>query len=380
MNIVRLKKLLYDEVAKCTRCGFCLPHCPTFAVRRTEPYTPRGRNAITRAVIEGRLELSDELSAAIFSCLGCGACVEACFPSIETVEAVTADRECLATAKLHPKMLDGLVESINEYGNISADENEERGEWRELIKGAGEDAFEKDRAEYAYFVGCVASFFPLAQKIPANLAQIMDRAGLDFTILGGEEWCCGFPLLGAGRPDKMNDLRKNNLDKIKALGAKRVIFSCPSCYHTWKKLYQTEVDLIHSSQLLAELSAEGRMEFKEVPLKVTYHDPCDLGRSSGVYEEPRQVLRAIPGLELIEMGANRALANCCGGGGNVEMVDPDLAAAVARRRIDEALATGAEVVVSSCQQCLRTMTTQVVRQEKDLKVMDLTEILMMALA
>ena len=380
MNVVRLKKLLYDEVAKCTRCGFCLPHCPTYAVRRTESYTARGRNAITRAVIEGRLELSDELNEAIFSCLGCGACIEACFPSIETVEAVTADRECLATAKLHPKILDGLAESISKHGNISAEENEERGEWRELIKGAAEDAFEKDRADYVYFVGCVASFFPLAQKIPANLAQIMDRAGLDFTILGGEEWCCGFPLLGAGMPDKLDDLRKHNLDKIKALGAKRVVFSCPSCYHTWRHMYQAEVELIHSSQLLAELSAQGRMEFKEVPLKVTYHDPCDLGRNSGVYEEPRQVLRAIPGLELIEMAANRALANCCGGGGNVEMVDPDLAAAVARRRIDEALATGAEAVVSSCQQCLRTMTTQVVRQEKDLKVMDLTEVLMMALA
>jgi heterodisulfide reductase subunit D len=111
-------------------------------------------------------------------------------------------------------------------------------------------------------------------------------------------------------------------------------------------------------------------------MKVTYHDPCDLARNSGVYDEPRRVLAAVPGLELVEMPTARELANCCGGGGNVEMVDPDLAAAVARRRVDEALSTGAEAIVTSCQQCLRTLATRVRRDGVDLKVMDLTDVLL----
>ena len=380
MNLVRLKKLMYEEVAKCTRCGFCLPNCPTYAVMRSEAYTARGRNAITRAVIEERLPLTTELAQAVFSCLGCGACTQACFPSIETSRAVWADRECLTEAKLHPKILEGLAESLNEYRNISQDEQEERGEWRELIKGAPEDAFEKDRAEIIYFVGCVASFFPMAQKIPANLAQVMEGAGLDFTILGGREWCCGFPLLGAGKPGEAQALIEHNQEKVRSVGAKKVVFSCPSCFHTWKTHYDTEAQLVHASQLLADLARAGKLDLKPLNLKVTYHDPCDLGRNSGVYEEPRQVLAAIPGLELKEMAANRALANCCGGGGNVEMVNPDLAAAVADRKMEEVMATGAEAVVTSCQQCYRTMATRVRRRNLDIKVLDLTDVIMMSLA
>ena len=379
MNVAKLKKLLYEEVAKCTRCGFCLPNCPTYTVKRTEAYTARGRNAVTRALIEGRLELTPELAKAVYSCLGCGACTVACFPSIKTAEAITADRECMVEAKLHPQILEKLLESLNEYQNISGEDQEERGDWRELIRGAPEDAFEKDKAEYVYFVGCVASFFPLAQGIPAKMAQLMDRAGLDFAILGGEEWCCGFPLVGAGMAEEMVRLREHNQAKVQALGAKKAVFSCPSCFHTWSHFYETKAELLHSSQLLAELLKDGRLELSPVRMTVTYHDPCDLGRNSGVYEEPRQVLAAIPGLELVELPNNRSLTNCCGGGGNVEMVDPDLAAAVAAKKVEEIMSTGAEAVVSSCQQCLRTILTSVRRQKLDLKVYDLTDIVMMSL-
>jgi len=379
VNLVKLRKLFYEEVAKCTRCGFCLPNCPTYAVQRTEASTPRGRNALTRAVIEGQLEPSAEIAASIFSCFGCGACTQACFPAVKTRDLVTADRELLVKAEFHPKIMARLAESLNEYNNISGEDNEERGDWRELIKGLPEGAFEKDRAEAVYFVGCVASFFPLAQRIPAHAAQVMDRAGLDFAILGGREWCCGFPLLGAGQPEKMGRLIEHNLDKVAELKARRAVFSCPSCLHTWKNLYRTDLELLHWSQVVAELIDSGRLKLKRLEMKVTYHDPCDLGRNSGIYEAPRQVIRAIPGLEFVEMTPNRALSLCCGGGGNVEMVDPELSAAVARLKIDQIQATGAEAVVSACQQCLRTIATQVRRQGLDLQVLDLADLVALAL-
>lgn len=381
MNIAKLSKLLYDEVAKCTRCGFCLPDCPTYAVKRQETYTARGRNAITRAVIEGRLELTADLAKALFTCLGCGACTVACFPSVKTRDAVWADRAVLAGAKLHPAIMDRLSESLNEYHNISEDDQEDRDEWREYLDEIPEEVLDKEKAEVVYFVGCVSSFFPMAQRIPADFATVLYKAGVDFTVLGGEEWCCGFPLIGAGMPDKAEDLKRHNLEKLADTGAKQVVFACPSCFHTWQHLYQCEAEQLHASQLLWRLVQEGRLKFKELDLKVTYHDPCDLGRNSGVYEEPRQVIQAIPGIEFVELPHNRAGSICCGGGGNVEMVDPELSAAIAQRKIDEILSTGAEAVVSSCQQCLRTIQTRATRSGvKDLKVLDLIQLVKMALA
>ena len=379
MNIVQLKKLQYEEVAKCTRCGFCLPNCPTYGVRRTEAFTARGRNAITRAIIEGRLELSSELAQAIFSCLGCGACTKACFPAVNTRDAVLADRACLTEIEAHPKILEKLGDMLNEYRNISEDDNEDRSEWREYLKDVPEEVLEKDRADIVYFVGCVASFFPMAQKIPADFASIMHRGGLDFTILGGEEWCCGFPLLGAGMPGRVTELKNHNLEKLKSVGARKAVFSCPSCLHTWKHFYDADVELVHASQLVMDLVKQGKLDLRPLGLKVTYHDPCDLGRNTGIFEEPREVIKSIPGIEFVELPNNRNMSVCCGGGGNVEMVDPDLSAAVAQRKMEEILSTGADTVVSSCQQCLRTIATRARRENINLNVLDLTQLVMKSL-
>jgi len=379
MNITQLRKLSYDEVVKCNRCGFCLPNCPIYRVRKVESASPRGRNAITRAVIEERLVWSPEIEKSIFTCLGCGACTAACFPSLKTKDVVFQDRECLVDEGLYPKIADRLAKSVEEKYNISDEDNEERDEWREFLKDVPEHVFEKERAEVIYFVGCVASFFPLVQKIPVTMAQIMERAQVDFAILGGEEWCCGYPLIGAGMGDKINALKEHNLEKVNELGAKKIIFTCPSCYHTWKTLYQPEMEILPSSELLEQLILEKKIPLKEISTTVTYHDPCDLGRNSGIFESPRRVLQSIPGIELVEMPNNRQLTNCCGGGGNLEMVDPDLAAEVAQMKIEEILETGAKMVVTSCQQCVRTIATRARRQKIDLVVKDLTELVAQAM-
>lgn len=374
MNIIQMRKLSYEEVAKCNKCGFCLPNCPIYIIEHKESATPRGRNAITRAVIEGRLEWSPEIEKSIFSCLGCGACTAACFPKVETKELVFRDRECLVGEGIYPKIADHLAKTLDGVHNISDDDNEERGEWQELIKDLPENAFEKEHAEVIFFVGCVSSFFPMVQKIPVNMARIMERAGVDFTILGGEEWCCGFPLIGAGMPDKMQALMEHNLKKVQEVGAKTIVFTCPSCYHTWKHLYKTDVKLCHASQMLEQLINDECISLKEMNTTVTYHDPCDLGRNSGIFESPREVLKAIPGIRLVELPNNRQLSTCCGGGGNLEMVNPELSAKVAQRKVEEVLKSGADMVVSSCQQCLRTIFTRARRQKIDLVVKDLTEI------
>jgi heterodisulfide reductase subunit D len=336
-------------------------------------------NAITRAVIEGDLAWSPEIEKSIFSCLGCGACTVACFPSLKTKDVVFRDRECLFHEGIYPKIVDRLTRYIAENHNISDEGNEERGDWQEFLKDLPKGNLEKDRAEVVYFVGCVSSFFPMAQKIPANMTQIMKRGGVDFTILGGEEWCCGYPLIGAGVPEKTKALMDHNLEKVKGVGAKKIVFTCPSCYHTWKTFYKPDVDILSSSELLQHLLLEHLISFKEINATVTYHDPCDLGRNTGVFEPPREVLKAIPGIRLVELPNNRQMSMCCGGGGNLEMVDPELSGRVAQIKIEEILKTGADMVVSSCQQCLRTISTRARRQKIDLVVKDLTDLVIEAL-
>ncbi|UCF56659.1 MAG: (Fe-S)-binding protein [Deltaproteobacteria bacterium] len=374
MNITQLRRLSYDEVVKCNRCGFCLPNCPIYKVQGVESASPRGRNAITRAVIEGRLPWGPEIERSVFSCLGCGACTAACFPSLKTKEVVFQDRECLVSEGLYPKIADTLARYVEENYNISNEDNGERDEWRELLKNVPEHVFEKEHAEVIYFVGCVASFFPLVQKIPVNMAGIMERAEVDFTILGGEEWCCGYPLIGAGMREKIKALMDHNLEKVRELGAKKIVFTCPSCYRTWKTFYQPEIDMLTSSELLEYLLSQRKIPVKKINATVTYHDPCDLGRNSGIFDAPRAVLKSIPGIRLVELPNNRQLTMCCGGGGNLEMVDADLSGQVAKMKIEEILKTGADMVVTSCQQCVRTISTRARRQKIDLVVKDLTEL------
>jgi len=257
--------------------------------------------------------------------------------------------------------------------NVSGDENEGRAEWLEFLDELPDHQYQKEKAEVAFFVGCVASFFPLVQKIPLAFVGILNKAEVDFTLLGGEEWCCGFPLIGAGMKKEAEVLMQHNLEIVKEKGVKGLVFVCPSCYHTWMEEYRTEVKIFHSTQFIKKLIDEGKVTFREKKGRVTYHDPCDLGRASGVYEAPREILRAIPGVELVEMAENREQCKCCGGGGNLEMVDPELSAALAQEKINQIQATGADTVITACQQCVRTILTTARRKEIPINAMDITE-------
>jgi heterodisulfide reductase subunit D len=393
IDISKLSSRHLLEIDACTRCGECLNSCPVYAEREDEGLNPRGKIQNLKRFIRGQYglwarifgpkKLNEEdiiaLSEKIFRCTLCGACDVACPVVINPKDLSIAIREIMVEMGHYPKAAENLKKNLLSDHNISADDNEDRAEWVEDLGEIPEHGFQKDRAEVVYFVGCVSSFFPMVQKIPQNFVQIMDKGGVDFTILGEGEWCCGFPLIGAGMSRELEKLKVHNLDEIKEVGAKSVVFSCPSCYRTWKELYDTNVELLHSSHLLERLIKEKKIPLKELNLTVTYHDPCDLGRNSGVYEPPREVLRMIPGVKLVELENNREKTVCCGGGGNVEMVDPELSAGIAQKKIDEIQNTGADIIVTSCQQCVRTISTRARKQGIKLKVMDLTEIVMMAM-
>lgn len=368
------------EFEQCIKCGLCLATCPVCKELLLEKYTPRGKVQLARFYQHGDLALSDHYRDIFARCLLCGACAATCPSGVELTKLFLGMRGEIAKDRgLQPSM-EKVAEFLLNNHNISDEDNEDRGEWTEFLKDLPEHGYQKDRAEVAFFVGCVASLFPMVQKIPQNLVQIMDAAGTDFAILGGEEWCCGFPLIGAGVPEKAEEMMAHNLDKVKALGVEKVVFSCPSCYRTWKEYYHTDLELLHDTEYIDGLIKDGYITLGELTGTVTYHDPCDLGRHGGIYEAPREILRSIPGIELVELENNRARSVCCGGGGNVEMADPDLSASVAQKKIDEIQRTGADMVVTSCQQCVRTITTRARRQKVDLKVCDITDLVLKSIS
>jgi len=371
---------LAEEFDQCIKCGLCLASCPVCKELLLEKYSPRGKIQLARYYSRGDLDLSDHYREIFAKCLLCGACSVTCPSGVDLKKVFVSMREQIANKKgLHPSM-ENLVKSLSAQHNISAEDNEERGEWRDLIKDVPSHMYEKQKAEAVYFVGCVASFFPMVQGIPKNLVQIFDAAGVDFAILGGEEWCCGFPLIGAGVPERMQELMVHNLEKVRALGAKKIIFSCPSCYQTWMEHYETDLEVFHATQFLEKMIGEGTIPLRETKTTVTYHDPCDLGRNRGVYDAPRNILRAVPGLTLVELEKNHAQSICCGGGGNLEMADANLSRKVAQKKIEEIQRTGAKTVVTSCQQCVRTIKSRARTQKIDLNVMDITELVLQAMS
>jgi len=369
-----------NEFDQCIKCGLCLANCPVCKVLLLEKYTPRGKVQLAKRYAAGDLEISEHYRDIFAKCLLCGACTETCPSGVDQKKVFIAMREEIVKKQgLHPNVK-AAVDSLLDNHNISNEDNEERGDWRDDIRNLPEHRYEKERADVAYFVGCVASFFPMVQSIPRNMVRILESAGVDFSILAGEEWCCGFPLIGAGMPGEMKVLIDHNLEKVKALGAKEVVFSCPSCYRTWKEYYPTDLKLSHSTEFIERLIKEGSIRLGNLNETVTYHDPCDLGRNAGVFDPPREILRAIPGLTFVELASNRNQSICCGGGGNLEMADAALSSRVAQKKIEEVRQTGAGTVVTACQQCVRTIKGKVRREKLDLGVEDITDIVLRSMS
>ncbi len=371
--------------ASCIRCGLCLATCPTYRVTLRETDSPRGRLALLRALGEGRLEASPEMAARFYQCLLCASCNNICPSGVELEEILQAARDDMSHHKLQPEALSRLAQIINDRHNISGDDNSNRLMWTANMEQQPTGTQPHETAEVVYFVGCVGSLFPRSYRLPQTMAQLMERAGLDYALLGGEEWCCGYPLLINGQLDQAMDLIRHNLAQVQAYQAKKVVFTCPSCLHIWHRIYrdvaggELPFELLHATELLASMVDEGRLKFRALPAqRVTYHDPCDLGRKEKIFDAPRRVLAAIPGVELVEMRDNRASSHCCGGGGNLETFDAALSQAVSDRRLEQAQEVEAQIIASACQQCERTLTEAARRNRVRVKVVDVAELALQA--
>lgn len=386
-----IKQLL--EMSACTNCQVCADVCPAVTASQdgalSATYRMKGLNRILRSRTglfrklfrkkEPSADAWNQFSNTVFRCTLCGNCEEVCPVGIHLRELWLSLRHDLVDSSYYPPKIDMIRDNLDESHNVFAEDNEERGDWVEDMRNAPDHGYIKAKAEVVYFTGCVAAYFPLAQKIPMALAEILEFSGVDFTLMGEQEWCCGFPLLGAGLKDMLPEFIDHNLAAVRAKGAKKVVFACPSCYQMWREYYPQQFEIAHVTQFLLKRVREGKIPLKELPLIVTYHDPCDLGRGARVFDAPRELIQSIPGVKFVELSENREACKCCGGGGNLEMIDAGLSKEIARQKIEAVMDTGAQAVITSCQQCVRTMAAFVKRNKVPIEVLDITQLVQRAL-
>ena len=366
-----------EKLKTCIQCGSCSATCPGTG---KNPYTHR---QFWRLVQLGDAERVLE-EQNYWNCTTCALCEERCPRGIPLSKIIVKMRENYTAKKGAPKNMAAVAKMIGENRNINGDPAENRMLWTDNMgeeKQAVLDAMKKEQAEVLYFVGCVSSLFPQAYKIPQAMSTLLLKAGVDLGFFGTDEWCCGYPFYGAGIGENaIREYAEHTYEIIKAKGAKTVVFSCPTCLFTFEHFYMKlvpgfkDIELIHYTDYLPKLIKEGKLKFKEDETVVTYHDPCDLGRKSGVTEPPRELIK-LSGATLKEMRFNRSEGKCCGGGGNLEMLNPELVNETAAMRVTEALETGASCLVTACQQCKRTLQGGARKLRARIKVYDLLEFL-----
>jgi heterodisulfide reductase subunit D len=371
----------WRKMLTCIQCGSCSVSCPAGQLM---DYAPR---ELWRLL---RLGMRDEVinSRTFWLCTQCDACTVRCPRGIITSEAMlNLRRWAIAQGLELPPVLTQLREAVQTTHNILHEDNESRLIWSENLEPVPAQLrdLKRGRAEVLLFAGCVGAMYPMAYSIPQSFVQILEQAGLTYTNLGGQEWCCGYPLYGAGLEEEMAELARHNIERARELQPECLVATCPSCYHTWKHLYprysadELGFEVLHASELLARLIEEGRIKLNELDWVVTYHDPCDLGRKGGVFDAPRSIIKAIPGLTFREMRNNRENALCCGGGGDVAMWEAEVTADIAERRIEQAQATGATALISACQQCKRTLLQAARKTKTRMRVLDVTELVWQAM-
>jgi Fe-S oxidoreductase len=296
---------------------------------------------------------------------------------VGTIEASVSLRRIAWEAGVSPAPIHTVNVSLGGEGNPLREARDRRADW---AKGLPVKPF-TEGTEVLYFPCCYPSYDARTKKIAIATANILNKAGVDFGILGAKENCCGESIRKTGDEKLFRRLARENIKTFIDNGVKKILVSSPHCYHTFKNEYpefKVNFDVMHISQYLFELIKQGRLKLtREYGKKITYHDPCYLGRHNGVYDEPREVLRKVPGLELIEMVDSRADSLCCGGGGGGIWMDVPKGERFSDLRLEQAIRTGAEVLVTACPYCITMFEdSRLTRENPDvIEVKDITEVI-----
>lgn len=364
----------------CAKCGYCRNVCTLYDGKGWESSSPRGKWAFVRRVAEGKDKFDQEMTDKFLMCTTCERCDYVCQLDLPIEPAWAVMRgELVNTGKnMSFPAFELMAASARKEKNIWANFSKDRDKWiPEDMK-----AKIKDKAEIAYFAGCTAAY--VENDIGVAATRLLDAAGIEFTTLGKDEACCGIPMLVSGRWDVFEEILRHNISKMKEHGVKTVVTSCPACWLSWNTYYpqwakklgiEYDFKAKHYSELITDKLKAGEMKFTQpVNMKLTFHDSCHIGRAGGVYEPPREMLKAIPGVELVEMEHNRENALCCGSV-LTRISEPDPTSNVlGKKKIDEAAATGADALVALCPCCEFQLRVSAKENNLNMPVKDLAAI------
>jgi Fe-S oxidoreductase len=411
-----------NDMEMCHRCSACkfmplervrgyehVNTCPSIARYNFHAYSGGGRLASGLALLDGRFELTDGFRDIVYACQMCGACDVSCKygMDMEVLEPISEVRAWCAETGHSPPELDRVVEMMMAQGTMIAPESVRRGEWAEGLEVKN---VSRDKAQVIYFAGCRTAFNKEMWTVARSAVSLFAKAGIDVAVAGDSESCCGGRAYHMGYRDAFEKQATITMELFKRSAVRTVVTACAECYHTFKVLYERigvreDLEVLHSSEFLDRLVTEGKLKpSRRIDAKVTYHDPCHLGRlgephikwegeripghmyrfdppkpyrrgTNGVYEAPRHLLKSIPGIEVVEMDRTREYAWCCGSGGGVKEANPEFARWTGRERIEEAESTGAGILVTACPGCEKNFRDVLEAGKSSLRVVDIVELL-----
>jgi Fe-S oxidoreductase len=379
-----------DIVHRCFRCGYCKftdgyqdINCPSYKKFHFETYSPAGRMWLIRAWLNNEITTSPHYAEILYSCITCGNCKEHCVFTFkdELLNIFEAAKAELVSEGFVPPMVRDYFKAMSTNGNPYKEPQDERGKWAE---GTGIQPFSDQ--EYLFYVGDVGSYDERGKKMARFVGDLLTEAGVSIGIMGKEETSDGNDVRALGEKWLFAQLAEDAIRGFNEVGVKKIITLDPHAFNAFSKEYPLlggNFKVWHYTQVLDTLAKEGRIPLSKYEARVTYHDPCYLGRHNGIYEAPREALRCVPGLELVEMVRNRADAFCCGGGGGNFFTDilgtgPE---SPNRIRVREALDAGAEVIAVACPMCAKMLEDAVKTEELEerVTVKDIAEIMHQAL-
>ena len=351
------EELQFDEkwrkaIIQCSRCGFCRAVCPVFDVSKRAAANARGKMILLKEVMDGKLPVTEGVAQALLRCTTCMDCTVNCPSGVEPQEVIKAARREMVGMG-YDNLFKAMGEVAEKYGNIYGEK--ERHDW----------GHKKGKAPYVLFVGCVGTY--REEESVAETISLLDLLGVDFTTV--DEVCCSGVLEDVGYKVR-EELARHNVREIQKTGAKTLITTCPYCYRVFMEhpsYKDLGLEVRHITQFLKDFDFRVKTE-----RKVTYHDPCDLGRHSGIYEEPREIIRKIAP-DFVETERTRENAMCCGSGGGFRGTFPRDSLKIARNRLDRIIdETGAEILLTECPSCLHNFRNAKLRRQK-IEIYNITE-------
>lgn len=361
-----------EEIQLCMQCGLCTGSCPWGRMEEKSDFNVRSMFHMGRLGYDG-YESDDFL----FACTTCNQCAVKCPRGIKIPNVVRSMRSVICETGGIPKNLKAVLGSINSQGNPWSQEKDERTAW---TKGFEVPEFTPDK-EYLLYVCCTSAYDGRSQKVAKSIVDLLKAAGISFGIIGNEEKCCGESVRKIGAEEEFGELARYNIDLFTKKGVKKIITTSPHCLYTFKNEYPefgAEFEVVHYTELLTDLVSGGKLKFsKPSGKKVIYHEPCYLGRHSRVFEAPRDLLSAVPDLDMAEYSGNKDFSMCCSGGGARIWMETKAGQRFSDVKVKEASESGSQVIATACPYCIVMLEDSLKNQNKDeeMSVKDISEIL-----